>query len=67
MAVSVEKAVEYIQKYGLCRSCGNDKFGNGQGTMEIDTVKGFDFIRTCKCGWRVEIKSSEGEVSNDIK
>ena len=31
--------------------------------MEIDVVEGFDFIRTCKCGWRIEIKSSEGEIT----
>jgi hypothetical protein len=65
MSVSIDKAVEYMNKYGICKNCGNGRLGNGEGTMEIDTVKGFDFIRTCKCGWRVEIKSSEGEGKHD--
>lgn len=61
MAVTIGKSIEYMEKYGICQNCGNDKFGNGEGTMEIDVVKGFDFIRKCKCGWRVEIKSKESE------
>lgn len=47
------KAIELMRKYNECPQCGNDKLGNGEGTLNID---GDDFKRTCKCGWEIEIK-----------
>ena len=65
MAVNANKATEYLKKYGICKGCGNNKVGNGEGKLCIDTVKGYDFVRTCKCGWRIEIKSKESEADNN--
>lgn len=45
------KALELLQKYNECPKCGNDEIGNGEGTLEVDEDK---FVRTCKCGWKVE-------------
>jgi hypothetical protein len=47
------KSIELMRKYAKCEKCGSEKVGNGEGTLEItdDT-----FVRTCKCGWKVEIK-----------
>ncbi|EDS77272.1 MULTISPECIES: DUF3797 domain-containing protein [Clostridium] len=51
------KVVSLINKYGNCPVCGNDKVGNGEGTLvvEEDTFK-----RTCKCGFEI-ILNEEGE------
>ncbi|MGY0692940.1 DUF3797 domain-containing protein [Virgibacillus sp. FSP13] len=46
----ISDSLALIKKYGKCPKCGNDKIGNGEGTMVIeDNV----FERTCKCGWSV--------------
>lgn len=45
------RCLELLQQYNECPRCGNDEIGNGEGTLEIDEDK---FVRTCKCGWRVE-------------
>jgi DNA-directed RNA polymerase subunit RPC12/RpoP len=51
--VKALRAFELCEKYARCHECGSDLLGNGEGTLKItdDT-----FIRTCKCGWKVEIK-----------
>lgn len=50
-------ASELIKKYAYCQECGNGKVGNGEGSLEITEDM---FIRTCKCGWSIEIKSKGG-------
>lgn len=53
------KALELMKKYdGPCPECGNEYVGNGAGTFEIteDTLR-----RTCKCGWKVEVKVDESK------
>lgn len=47
------KSVQLIRKYAECPKCGNDKVGNGEGTLIIEDDT---FTRTCKCGWSIEVK-----------
>lgn len=47
------RSVELMGKYAKCPNCGSDLLGNGEGTLEIDEGM---FKRTCKCGWKVEVK-----------
>lgn len=48
--MNLTDSMELIKKYGTCPKCGNDKIGNGQGTLIIeDNV----FERSCSCGWKV--------------
>ena len=51
--MNIWKSIELMRKYSKCQNCDSEKIGNGEGTLEItdDT-----FIRTCKCGWKIEIK-----------
>ena len=52
------KSIELMRKYEKCKNCGSEKIGNGEGALIItdDT-----FIRSCKCGWKIEIKEKETE------
>lgn len=45
-------------KYEICPECGNKHVGGGEGTVIIE---GNSFIRTCKCGWKVEFEVEEGD------
>ncbi|MCR8994702.1 DUF3797 domain-containing protein [Brevibacillus laterosporus] len=51
--MNIRKSLELMDKYSKCVECGSESIGNGEGTLDIadDT-----FLRTCKCGWMVEIK-----------
>jgi predicted RNA-binding Zn-ribbon protein involved in translation (DUF1610 family) len=44
---------ELIKKYTVCPKCGSDKIGNEEGSVEIHNKT---FKRTCKCGWKIEVK-----------
>ncbi|MGJ9460099.1 DUF3797 domain-containing protein [Oceanobacillus sp. CF4.6] len=39
--------------YAACPACGNDKVGNGEGSVSVDEDT---FARTCKCGFKIELK-----------
>lgn len=45
-------SVELMKKYNTCPKCGNDKIGNGQGTLIIENNV---FERSCNCGWSVTV------------
>lgn len=48
--MNLNDSMELMKKYSTCPKCGNDKIGNGQGTLIIeDNV----FERSCNCGWKV--------------
>lgn len=50
------KAMKLLKKYSNCQECGSEFVGNGEGSLDI----GDDyFIRTCKCGWGVEVKEND--------
>ena len=53
-------AVNFVKQFGECPKCGNVFVGNGQGTIDIDTEKGY-FKRTCSCGWSVVVEDGKGE------
>jgi iron(III) transport system ATP-binding protein len=59
----VLKALELMQKYNNCPSCGSgsDKIGNGAGDLVID---GETFTRTCKCGFKVTLDEDGDEIEN---
>ena len=49
--------IDYLKiakKYINCPNCGNDKIGNGEGTLNVDEDT---YRRTCKCGFEVEVKT----------
>lgn len=54
--VNLKRSVELMERYQICETCGNEAVGNGEGTLKIT---GSTFIRTCKCGWKVEIKEEQ--------
>lgn len=56
--MKIMKALELANKYNVCPKCGNEYVGDGQGSVNIE---GNTFLRTCKCGWKVEIKVEEGD------
>lgn len=43
-----------LKKYSECPKCQSVYIGNGRGTIDVDTDKGV-FVRTCACGWGVNI------------
>ena len=51
-------SIELMEKYAKCPKCGCEVVGNGNGTLECDTEKGY-FKRTCRCGWYIEIKEDK--------
>lgn len=54
--MNARRAMQLMEQYEECQECGNQYVGNGEGTVEVtdDTFK-----RTCKCGWKIEIKEAE--------
>jgi hypothetical protein len=49
--MNVVDSLKLLDQYGKCSDCGNDKLGDGEGTLSID---GNEFRRTCKCGFEIE-------------
>ena len=51
--MNARKSIELMRRYSKCKNCGSETIGNGEGALiiTVDT-----FIRSCKCGWKVEIK-----------
>lgn len=56
--MSITEACKLTEKYAKCPECGCDVIGNGKGTLEVDTEKGF-FKRTCHCGWSVVLNEKK--------
>lgn len=48
--MNITDSMELLKKYNTCPTCGSDKIGNGEGTLNIENDV---FERTCKCGWKV--------------
>lgn len=53
----MSKMLELINQYGACEKCGNELIGGGEGAIEVTD---FEFKRSCKCGWKVEIQENKG-------
>ena len=51
-------AMQLGRKYEICPQCGSGRIGNGEGTVNVE---GPTFIRTCKCGWKVEVHEDEAD------
>ncbi|WP_145413462.1 DUF3797 domain-containing protein [Paenibacillus xylanexedens] len=50
------KAIQLMNKYSKCKKCGNDKVGGDEGVLSVeDNI----FIRSCKCGWEIEIDTDK--------
>lgn len=47
-----QRALEFMEIFGTCPICQNTFIGGGEGGLE---VKDLHFIRSCKCGWSIEI------------
>ena len=45
-------AIDLMKRYEKCPKCGCGTVGGGTGTLDIGP--GY-FIRSCSCGWRIEI------------
>lgn len=50
--MNINDSLELMEKYAECPKCGNDKLGNGEGTLNIEDIV---FERTCKCGYLVKV------------
>lgn len=58
--MKLEKAVELMEIYQNCPSCGNGMIGNGEGSLQIEDDM---FKRTCKCGYVVTVFGLEEHPS----
>jgi hypothetical protein len=60
--MKLNKFLEIAKEYVDCPQCGNKYIGNGEGALEVtdDT-----FIRSCKCGWRIEYRVTEKEGNDE--
>ena len=47
-----------LTQYAKCPQCSSIFVGNGQGTLELDSEKGY-FHRTSNCGWGVTITETK--------
>lgn len=56
--MTVYDFMEFMNKYAKCPECGCEVVGNGKGTFECDTFKGY-FKRTCHCGWFIEVTEED--------
>lgn len=56
--MNMTEVYKLIEKYAQCPKCGCNVIGNGKGTLEVDTEKGY-FKRTCSCGWVVTVDEGE--------
>lgn len=55
-----ENCEKIISAYWNCPNCKSERFGNGQGTLDI---VGKEFTRTCKCGYVIKgIETEKGEI-----
>ena len=52
--MNIIESLDLMKKYIKCPKCGCETVGSGTGTIEVDTAAGY-FIRTCHCGWKIEI------------
>jgi hypothetical protein len=50
-----------MRKYSNCKECGNDKIGDGEGTL---TIEDNIFKRSCKCGWSIEVDENDNRLLN---
>lgn len=57
--MNIVDVCELLKKYAKCPKCGCETVGAGTGTLDIDTEAGY-FIRTCHCGWKIEIREETG-------
>lgn len=53
--MGIQESLRLIKQYGNCPECGNDRVGNGEGTL---VIKAKLFSRTCKCGWSIQVADS---------
>lgn len=57
--MNITKQLELMNKYEVCPCCGNDKIGNGEGTLNLDENS---FERTCKCGWKIKYTEKDNKI-----
>ena len=57
--MNIIEFLDLTKKYIKCPKCGCETVGGGTGTIEFDTAAGY-FIRTCHCGWKIEIREETG-------
>lgn len=56
--MTIYDSLKLMEKYAACQRCGCAVVGNGKGTLECDTAKGY-FKRECHCGWKVEVREDK--------
>ena len=61
--MNITESVKLLKQYSICINCGNDKIGNGEGTVNIN---GNIFERTCKCGWSIKVENKQGDEQQQL-
>lgn len=61
--MDADKFLYLMNKYGNCPDCGSDRLGDAEGEGKLDHV----FIRSCKCGFEVEVHEYQNRRTNDEK
>ena len=54
----MSQAIQLLEMYRNCPSCGNQKLGNVEGRLEVQDQT---FMRQCKCGFFVIVKLGKEE------
>lgn len=54
--MNVVDSLKLLDQYGKCPDCGNEKLGDGEGSLSIDGNK---FKRYCKCGFEVVVDEQQ--------
>ncbi|MBM7580057.1 DUF3797 domain-containing protein [Jeotgalibacillus terrae] len=57
----LERLMELGKQHSKCPQCGSSKIGGGSGMIYVDDTT---FRRTCKCGWKVEVKEEGGSKTH---
>lgn len=52
--------MKLLEEYSQCPCCGNQRVGNREGKISVTDD---EFIRECKCGWRVVIDKNGNKVN----
>ena len=62
--MNLKIATKILNKYVKCPMCGNDKLGNGHGTLIIEDEV---LERSCRCGFIIRINKDEEVKSREKK
>lgn len=58
-----KKSMDLIDKYSICPSCGNDKLGNGEGGIVLES---YYLKRFCNCGFSIIVNEDDKKLDSGV-